>query len=247
MSDDEAALLRGVLLEPEADLPRLVYADWLEERGGEGDADRAEYIRLGVGTARREPDPRTGWEIHVALQQARHREAELLALHRERWQAPWKSAAARKACAECPAERCGCLPTPDLIWRRGFVEAVGISPVHFVGGACGECRGSGQFSAWGAGNPRAARFCPWCKGRGRFEAQAGPLFRRWPVTKVRLVQKNAADDRVPLVRELLRVLPPGRLDALEDLLTRAGDDAAWAMSRELVNYGRRLVGLPEAP
>lgn len=39
---DEAALLQAVLATPHDDAPRLVYADWLEERG---DA-RAEYLRL---------------------------------------------------------------------------------------------------------------------------------------------------------------------------------------------------------
>lgn len=40
MTDE--ALLRGVLEAPSDDAPRLVYADWLEERG---EAERAEYIR----------------------------------------------------------------------------------------------------------------------------------------------------------------------------------------------------------
>jgi uncharacterized protein (TIGR02996 family) len=40
---EEEALLRTIMAEPEADAPRLVYADWLEEQG---DSDRAEFIRL---------------------------------------------------------------------------------------------------------------------------------------------------------------------------------------------------------
>ncbi len=38
MTDDEQALLRGILLDPNADLPRLVLADWLEENGDEARA-----------------------------------------------------------------------------------------------------------------------------------------------------------------------------------------------------------------
>lgn len=43
MSTDESALLRAVLTNPEANLPRLVYADWLDDHG---QPDRAEFIRL---------------------------------------------------------------------------------------------------------------------------------------------------------------------------------------------------------
>lgn len=46
-----AALLAGVRREPGADAPRLVYADFLEEYGGEAGAARAELIRLQVELA----------------------------------------------------------------------------------------------------------------------------------------------------------------------------------------------------
>src|SRR5436190_13556603 len=39
--NDEQALLRSICAEPDDDAPRLVYADWLEERGD----PRADYIR----------------------------------------------------------------------------------------------------------------------------------------------------------------------------------------------------------
>ena len=44
-SPDYAALLRGVLLDPADDLPRLVLADWLDERGGTEAAAEAAFIR----------------------------------------------------------------------------------------------------------------------------------------------------------------------------------------------------------
>ncbi len=40
---DEQAFLDAIGATPDDDMPRLVYADWLEERGF---SDRAEYIRL---------------------------------------------------------------------------------------------------------------------------------------------------------------------------------------------------------
>ena len=41
--DDREAFLRGIFADPDSDLPRLVFADWLDERG---EAAWAELIRL---------------------------------------------------------------------------------------------------------------------------------------------------------------------------------------------------------
>lgn len=45
---EEDALIAAIKAAPNDDLPRLVYADWLDERGAEGDAERAEFIRLHI-------------------------------------------------------------------------------------------------------------------------------------------------------------------------------------------------------
>src|SRR5438045_4052183 len=50
--DVEHALSKAILEEPDDDLPRLAYADWFEERGGEADAARAEFIRVQIAQAR---------------------------------------------------------------------------------------------------------------------------------------------------------------------------------------------------
>lgn len=42
----EQGLLAAVLAEPDQDATRLIYADFLEERQGKGDAERAEFIRV---------------------------------------------------------------------------------------------------------------------------------------------------------------------------------------------------------
>ena len=49
---DEAAFLAAIVADPADDTRRLVLADWLEERGGPGDAARAEFIRVGCESAR---------------------------------------------------------------------------------------------------------------------------------------------------------------------------------------------------
>ena len=47
--NQERALLRAVAAEPDEDLPRLVYADWLDDHGR---AEWAEFIRAQVRLAR---------------------------------------------------------------------------------------------------------------------------------------------------------------------------------------------------
>src|SRR5436190_668469 len=83
--DVEAALSKAILDDPEDDLPRLAYADWLEERGGGGgggaDGPRAELIRAQCAAARLpQGDPERN-----ALER---RAAELWGRHCEEWFGP---------------------------------------------------------------------------------------------------------------------------------------------------------------
>lgn len=48
---DEQALIAAIIASPDDDLPRIVLADFLDERGQPGDAARAEFIRLQVEIA----------------------------------------------------------------------------------------------------------------------------------------------------------------------------------------------------
>ncbi len=77
MADDEA-FLRAVIDNPDDDLPRLVYADWLDEHG---EPDRAEFIRVQCAMAR-PPMTKADFERRWA------RSEELLAVHKERWLGP---------------------------------------------------------------------------------------------------------------------------------------------------------------
>jgi len=73
-SDEQAALLRAVCAAPDDDLPRLVYADWLDENGR---ADRARFIRLQI-----EADRGTGGAGRLDRDEEI---GSLLAENRERW------------------------------------------------------------------------------------------------------------------------------------------------------------------
>jgi uncharacterized protein (TIGR02996 family) len=54
----ESELLAAIFAHPEEDMPRLMFADWLEEQGGESNTARAEYIRLEIALARDFPGKR---------------------------------------------------------------------------------------------------------------------------------------------------------------------------------------------
>jgi uncharacterized protein (TIGR02996 family) len=60
MNNQGDALLAAILDDPDDDAARLVYADWLEETGGQAERDRAEFIRVQVALARAEA-VEAGW------------------------------------------------------------------------------------------------------------------------------------------------------------------------------------------
>src|SRR3954470_21924045 len=72
---DRAAFLRAIAENPDDDLPRLVYADWLDEHG---EPERAEFIRVQCELARLPRDESRFAEL-------KRREAELLAEHEAKW------------------------------------------------------------------------------------------------------------------------------------------------------------------
>ncbi len=100
---DDASFIAAILAAPDDDAPRLVCADWLEERG---QPERAEIIRVQVSLAAAEPYGDT-----LALGILRRREGELLGnpLRRQRWD--WAGQVFKALNA-------------DWEWRRGFVDAV---------------------------------------------------------------------------------------------------------------------------
>jgi uncharacterized protein (TIGR02996 family) len=130
MSAAERGLLDAVLADPDADEPRLRYADWCDRQGDE----RGEFIRLQIERSRR-----AGGVSPLSLQIERSRRAvsplslfpsgglrpplggladrerELLAAHGSRWCAPFAPWSAR-----------------DIEFRRGFAEAMSLTGRAFV-------------------------------------------------------------------------------------------------------------------
>src|SRR5262245_38343099 len=98
IADERAALIAAIREAPDDDAPRLVFADWLEERGDEADLARAEFIRIQITRARLPIED----ERHSELQA---RELRLL----KRWAPAW----------------CGShFAFKKLRFRRGFIEFV---------------------------------------------------------------------------------------------------------------------------
>lgn len=99
---DEAALLEAIKADPDDDQIRLVYADWLEERGN----PRAEFIRIQCELA--------GKPVDLSRLPLVQRERELLVEHGNAWKA---------------ALPCGIRNEP---FTRGFVERAAMPAEAFL-------------------------------------------------------------------------------------------------------------------
>jgi uncharacterized protein (TIGR02996 family) len=100
----QKAFLQAIVAEPDDDVHRLAYADWLDDHG---EPDRAEFIRLQCRMAPLSEDDEVYWECNV-------REEQLLEQHEKRWAAG----------LEGVAENWG--------FRRGFVERLQIETTSFL-------------------------------------------------------------------------------------------------------------------
>ena len=75
---DRLGMIHAIHEQPDDDLPRLAYADWLEERG---DADHAEFIRVECEAARTDRDSPTYPKLL-------RRSDQLRAVHAAHWFGP---------------------------------------------------------------------------------------------------------------------------------------------------------------
>ncbi len=114
MPTDAAPFLQRIRAFPDDDVPRLIFADWLDEHAGrlpERERDearaRAEFIRIQIALARLPEDERRRPNLLIA-------ERELLDAYRESWAAAFTGLAS------------------GLEFRRGFVEEVKIAARQYV-------------------------------------------------------------------------------------------------------------------
>jgi uncharacterized protein (TIGR02996 family) len=101
---EQDALLAAVFAAPDDDLPRLVYADWLEEHG---ESDHAEFIRLQIRRSGMAGDDPTAKEIDGRI-------VLLRAVGADRWLGPIKAAIGALAGAV------------HATFRRGFASELSV-------------------------------------------------------------------------------------------------------------------------
>ncbi len=106
---DEQAFMTAILAAPDDDTPRLVFADWLDERGTDDDKARAALIRA---QCQLEHHPLTTTEGRRLNRIAK----AILKAHSDRW------------LKEIRATKLG----HDFEFRRGFLDGVTMSPTTFV-------------------------------------------------------------------------------------------------------------------
>jgi uncharacterized protein (TIGR02996 family) len=118
----EDAFVADILEHPDDDAPRLIFADWLEDRGGQGDVERAEFIRI---QCRRASLP------SVPEEQLLRRRAEmLLRAHWESWVRPLAELVG-KVHSESWLQ--GPYNTEALYkFRRGFVFVLDLPARRFI-------------------------------------------------------------------------------------------------------------------
>jgi uncharacterized protein (TIGR02996 family) len=115
-ASDIAPFLLEIHATPDDDAPRLVYADWLSERGD----PRGEFIQLQCRLVRaiygargyvRTPDPESSKLANIVELEAR--EAALYKKHQKEWMASIRTG------------------VREWQWRRGFVDAITAGPQFF--------------------------------------------------------------------------------------------------------------------
>jgi uncharacterized protein (TIGR02996 family) len=233
---DWLALMRGICERPDDDLPRLVAADWLEERGTPEAEARATFVRAQVAFAAMP----IGW--HMSGEgRGQWCDRAKSPVHEETGPTPGCE------CEPCRLLRAAGEALAQTYWRRLLGPRAVCEIVMGSGINCFPCRRGFPFRL---SLPLAA-----------FLAHAADLFRAAPFTEVEVTDREPQqsggryywydEDRysprelVPISAELptelyFRLVGSGvRWTALP-----SADAADAALSAACVSYGRELAGLP---
>jgi uncharacterized protein (TIGR02996 family) len=197
---EREAFIADIAATPADDLPRLVFAEWLDDQETEADAARAEFIRIQIELAKGVPcrwmgtpvrceiySPRQACDGCRRRQDLRRRERELFDAHCGDWfDWPPNTLLALQP-PTAPAEP----GMPCLVVRRGFVDAVHLPSAAWLGGECERCGGSGDGHVF----PHPQHMgCIFCHGTGRTAGLGGRLARGHPLTAVTLTDKEPEQD-----------------------------------------------------
>ncbi len=152
------AMLAAICADPDDDVRRLAFADWLEENG---QGERAEFIRVQCEIAGHER--RTG-SLYITGPEGR-RVRELLCRHAYDWTSPIMRGRSHRvdgATVRMPSD--GMLEW-EVVFRRGFIEKACCMIASVGAGYCVSCYGVGGDTRDGQGECRRCngtgdRFCP---------------------------------------------------------------------------------------
>ena len=190
MTSDEQALMSAILADPADDTPRLQLADWLEEQG---DADRAEFIRVQCELAK--------WDTPIPMQDVitlddgrRYEFKPTASLRRREWEL-WDSDKIHchlsvgnvplgLSLRAIPLE--DCIPPMLGIVRRGLVAEVHTTLRGWMGGKCEQCEfveasGYAQTDFY---SHRPGGICKLCNGSGTMPGHGPAIVSRHPVERV---------------------------------------------------------------
>lgn len=251
-----ASLYAAILRDPASNLPREIYADFLDERGHEGDRERAEFIRVQIelatmkhpqGIDRNGPVGLFGERerrFHKYGQKSdwgkrrdaiRRRESELWVKHFREWFGEFR-------------DRCvppGDDPRYGYI-SRGFPSAVAVSMALLMGGSeCRNCGGAGDVL-----HPTHYRQpCKECgdgktNGTGRVPGLIDTIFSQWPIGNVKISDAviHPSGGNASFYLGGLGIFPKEywrRLDGLN-----SPSEVRAALSEVCVDLGRERAGLP---
>jgi uncharacterized protein (TIGR02996 family) len=181
---EQAAFLRAILAAPEDDVPRLIYADWLDER----DDPRGEFIRVQVELAK------TPLEIEGNLysDERRHTVVGRYSEPNPKWESLRRRERELLDATEPLTERkvayanrylWSGMPLPVYLiaspeYRRGFVAHVTLTLAGWYGEVCRACMEPNEDVP----HPN----CRLCHGTGRVNAHGPALVACCPLERVTL-------------------------------------------------------------
>lgn len=248
------ALLAAVRASPADDLPRLVLADWLEEKG---EAERAEFIRVQCELAKH-PEPIYAKEQHDTSESPSHwcdycrwQEKTYSLSRRERqiWEANkclwWGEREAIHYLGHEREDADGQYPeSPKTFASRGFIECVSGPFSALAGGECGRCN-----SRANAINPHPG--CPDCVS-GLVAGILPELVRSNPVAEVVLTDREPyassegehwwihagpwSDNPNTIPGDIWRLMATGELGRLTADTFPTADAAKAALSAALLTW-----------
>lgn len=121
----ELDLLRAIVADPDADAPRLAYAEWKEDCG---DPDRAEFVRIQCALAALASDARHDQPLH-------HRELELLRKHCFEWESQLLGLVRLKLGCRWFGRKAKTATSIMPVYHRGFVEDITLDLATFLSAA----------------------------------------------------------------------------------------------------------------